>query len=88
MKADIGSPTADLDKAGQSRHAFLRALGFGSNPKSCASNKLVMLGIDNPKRDVAANNVERQAQRLRTQAEGEIDLDREVDQAGMHVPFY
>lgn len=82
----IGAPAHGVQVL-NSRNSVLRILELGSNPQRGATNELVVLLVDDSSGNVSVYNVQREVERLRSEAELEMDLDEKIDQARAHVPL-
>lgn len=78
--------SADLGEVVHGGNALLRVLVLGRDPEGGTADKLVVLDVHDAARDVAVDDVEGEVERLGAEAEREVDLDEEVDEAGAHVP--
>jgi hypothetical protein len=56
------------------------------DPEGGAPDKLVVLNVNDTSRDVAVDDVESKVQCFWPQAEGEMDLNEEINETRSHVP--
>lgn len=82
----VVSLLAHLSEVLNSWYALLGVLELRSDPERGASDKLVVLNVDDPLRDVAVDDVQREVERFRAKPEDEVKLHEEVHQAGTHMP--
>ena len=78
--------TTNLHQILHGRDAFLGILKLGRDPESGATNKLVMFNVNDATRNIAVDDVERQIECFWSEAEGEVNLDEEINEARSHVP--
>jgi hypothetical protein len=65
----------------------LAVLKLGGDPQSGATDKLVVLLVDDTARDVAVDNVDSKVEDFWPQAELVVDLNDEVGEEGTHPPL-
>ena len=78
--------TANLYQILHGWDAFLGILELGRDPESSTANKLIMFNVDDAARNIAIDDVEGQIECFWSKAEGEMDLDEEVNKARSHMP--
>ena len=78
--------TANLHQILHGRDAFLGILKLCRDPESGTTNELVVFNVDDAARDIAIDDVEGQVERFWSKAEGEVDLDEEVNETRSHMP--
>src|SRR5712691_671857 len=83
----VVSITTVVDEFLDSWNPLLGIFEFGSYPQSGASNKLIVLDVHNPARDITVDNVQGEIECLGAQAEREVELYEKLDEAGAHVPL-
>jgi hypothetical protein len=80
------SVTTYLDELLNGGDTFLGVFKFGSDPQSRTTDELIVFDVHNPAGDVSVDDVECQVESFRTKAESEVDLYKEIDETGPHVP--
>ena len=68
------------------RDAFLSILKLCRDPESGTTDELVVFNVYDAARNIAIDDVEGQIECLWSKAEGEVDLDEEVNETRSHMP--
>ena len=71
---------------GQMKNGRVKTEKLGSDPKSSATDELVVFGVHDAAGDVAVEDIESQVEGFGAETEGEVDLNEEVNEAWAHVP--
>jgi hypothetical protein len=79
--------TTVVDEFLDSWNSLLSVFEFSSYPQSGASDKLIVLDVHNPPRDITVEDVQGKIECFGAQAEGEVELYEKFDEAGAHVPL-
>lgn len=78
--------TTDMGQILDGGHSLLGILELGRDPQGSAADKLIMLDVHNPAGDISVDDVQSEVESFWTEAEGEMDLDEEINEARTHVP--